>query len=262
MDGEGSARGAAAGSTDMGEVPDEHAPRHVAVARELERRIASGRYPAGDRFPTERELQAEFRVGRYSVREALKILTEHGLIGRRRKTGSVVLSREPVSRYVHSVRDIRSLVDFAQTTTLDIRARALVTLAKPELHGFAEEAGSRWLRIAGLRSSRASGRPLCWSEICVAEPYAPLRESIRPHGKAVYEVAMEQHDLRLDRVEQVVEASSVPPQVAETLEAEALAPALMVRRRYFAAPDRSFEITHNLFPADLHAVHSIFRQRL
>lgn len=247
---------------DGGAAPTGRPPRHAAIAAELEGRIASGRYARDQRFPTEKELQAEYGVGRYTVREALKILAEQGMIGRRRKTGTVVLSREPVSRYVHSVRDIRSLVDFAHATTLDIRYRAFVTLSTRGLLGFDEEGGTRWLRIAGLRSSRAGGRPLCWSEIHVAEPYAPPRGAVPAQDRAVYEVVMEQHDLRLDRVEQVIEATSLPPQMAESLEVEAGSPALMVRRRYVAVPDRAFEITHNLFPADRYSVSSVFRQRL
>lgn len=239
-----------------------HAPRHVAIAADLEQKIASGQHAAGSRFPTEKELQAHYEVGRYTIREALKILTERGMIGRRRKTGTVVLSRAPLATYVHSVRDIRSLLDFAHNTILDVRCKAFVTLAKPALHGFREDTGTRWLAIAGVRSSLANGQPLCWSEIYIPEAHAPDRDRIPYNGQAVYEAAMRQHDLRLDHVEQVIEATSLPARVAAFFDVEAHSPALAVRRRYLAHPGRSFEITHNLFPADRYSVESVFRQRI
>jgi GntR family transcriptional regulator len=36
---------------------------------------------------------------------------------------------------------------------------------------------------------------------------------------------------------------------------------LMVKRRYVAHPNTTFEISHNLYPADRFSMHSIIRQR-
>src|SRR6202795_2265638 len=95
--------------------------KHAELADLLAEEIAAERYPIGGRFPTEQELQERFKVGRHTAREALKALTEQGMLGRRRKTGTTVLSLRPVGQYVHSLRDLKGLLDFAERTVLDVR---------------------------------------------------------------------------------------------------------------------------------------------
>lgn len=54
-------------------------PRDV-VADTLREQIRTGRLQAGTRLPTQRELEAEFSVGRSAVREALATLAQEGLL--------------------------------------------------------------------------------------------------------------------------------------------------------------------------------------
>ncbi len=66
-----------------------------AIVEEFRRAIASGKFRAGDRIPPERELAEMFRVGRTSIREAMKALAILGLI-RRTKEGTFVSDGRPV----------------------------------------------------------------------------------------------------------------------------------------------------------------------
>lgn len=231
--------------------------RHAALAAELSAEIAQGRYPLGARFPSEQELQERFDVGRHTIREAMKALTEQGLLGRRRKTGTVVLSHKPVSHYVHSMRDIRSLFDFAQSTTLDIHYEGFVTGSDE----FSELPDKRWFRVAGLRSTRSDGAPLCWSEVAVPERFTPDRDQVQRGDMAIYEIVLEQFGLRLDHVEQAITATNLSPKLAAVLKAQPHSAALVVKRRYVAHPNTIFEISHNIYPAERFSVHSIIRQR-
>lgn len=233
--------------------------RQEAFAAELADEIAAGKYPKGSRFPTEQELQERFQVGRHTAREALKILTEQGLLGRRRKTGTVVLSLTPVAHDIHSLRDIRSLFEFAHSTRLTIHYEGFVQTAdgKDDL-GLPDR---RWLRIAGVRTRKRESLPLCWTEIAVPERFVPDRDSIREGSKAVYELILEQHGLRLEYVEQKITAFSLSPAIAEALKTDADSPALLVMRRYVAHTGEAFEVTHTLYPADRYSVESVIRQR-
>ena len=68
------------------------------VATVLRRRIASGEWQPGDRLPPLEALVDEFRVGRVTVRHALDLLAEEGLIARHRdRRGSSVI-RHPLDR--------------------------------------------------------------------------------------------------------------------------------------------------------------------
>lgn len=231
------------------------------VSAVLAAEIASGVFPVGGRFPTELELQARFGVGRHSIREALKILTEQGLIGRKRKTGSVVLAAEPVSYYAHSLRDMRGLLDFADSTRLDIRHLGFVVASRTAATPFLPDPGRRWLRVAGLRSTKSDRAPLCWAEIFVPEPYVPEREEILRSTGPLYELVMASKSLKLGYVDQEIRATTLPPGMAELLGAAPESAALLVKRRYVAHTADTYEISYNLYPADRYAVRSVIRQR-
>ncbi len=57
------------------------------VVAQIEEAILSGRIPAGETLPSERELKAMFGVSRPTLREALRVLEEKGLIEIRLGTG-------------------------------------------------------------------------------------------------------------------------------------------------------------------------------
>lgn len=64
------------------------------IAKKLKNDIVLGKYAAGDILPPERMLKELFEVERTTVRRALEILCEEGLIEKRAGIGSVVISRE------------------------------------------------------------------------------------------------------------------------------------------------------------------------
>ena len=60
------------------------------VADDIERGIADGRYPHGERLPGETEIAESHRVNRHTVRRALAALAERGLVRAERGSGTYV----------------------------------------------------------------------------------------------------------------------------------------------------------------------------
>lgn len=61
------------------------------ISDELLARIVAGTYPTGLKLPSESALAAEFSCGRSTVREALRHLTDLGVLRSRRGSGALVL---------------------------------------------------------------------------------------------------------------------------------------------------------------------------
>jgi GntR family phosphonate transport system transcriptional regulator len=65
-------------------------PLWAAIARTLAEEIATGRYAAGDRLPSEAQLAARFGVNRHTLRRAVAHLTDAGLVQPRMGSGVFV----------------------------------------------------------------------------------------------------------------------------------------------------------------------------
>lgn len=235
---------------------------HAILADLLLEEIGQGAYPVGSRFPTEPELQERFGVGRHTIREALKMLAEQGILGRRRKTGTTVLAQRPVAPYVHSLRDLKGLFDFAQSTQLDVRHYGFASGLAQSFYPHAKLQEGRWLRVAGVRSTRSDQQPLCWSEVLVPENLAPALDTVKEGDRAIYEIIIQEHGLKLDYVEQEVSATTMPAAMADLLHANSETAALAVKRRYVANNGQTFELSYNLYPATRYSVRSVIRQRI
>jgi GntR family transcriptional repressor for pyruvate dehydrogenase complex len=71
-------------------------PSHVAIADSIRRWIALGSVVPGDRLPSERELAERLGVGRMTVRQAIRVLADEGLVSTQRgRSGGTFVSDDP-----------------------------------------------------------------------------------------------------------------------------------------------------------------------
>src|SRR4249919_951061 len=97
-------------------------PRYRDIAAELQKEIRLGTTPVGELLPTETELMARFGASRQTVREALRIITEQGLIVRRAGLGSVVIAAEPPVLFTHSVKSLTEWLRYSNETYREVVA--------------------------------------------------------------------------------------------------------------------------------------------
>ena len=90
-------------------------PLHHQISAVLKDGIATGRYQAGERLPTEDGLCTLFSVSRITVRRAMQSLEEQGLIERRQGDGtfvadspSVVSLQTPLTGFLQQVAESRA----------------------------------------------------------------------------------------------------------------------------------------------------------
>lgn len=97
---------------------DEHRPSislHQRILSELEAEILSGRWPPGHRVPSEKDLCLQYQCSRMTVNKALTQLARAGLVMRRRRSGSIVLSQKAESAIlqIYDIRDEVKALDRA-----------------------------------------------------------------------------------------------------------------------------------------------------
>ncbi|GAB3574234.1 FCD domain-containing protein [Amycolatopsis endophytica] len=96
------------------------------VASLLRERLRHGGFSPGDRLPNEVQLAAEFGVGRSSVREAVRLLVQDGLLDVRHGSGTFVAAADPDTGDVRQlVRRARVLEVYEVRRALEVEAARL-----------------------------------------------------------------------------------------------------------------------------------------
>ena len=225
-------------------------PRYKDIAASLLRDIARGHFPVGRLLPTEVELCERFAASRHTVREALRIVTEKGLLVRRRGAGSVVIAAAPPNVFTHSVGSLEEWMRYPTDTfretvdTADVAAdRKLAALLKCE-------PDKRWFRISSVRRSNLVPEPLGWTEIYVLPKYAEVVKR-SDHGRTpVHQQIERMFGESIDRAQLEIFATRVPAKLARPLRVVAGTPALTVIRRYTGLKSGMFEVTVTIHPAN------------
>ncbi|HEM3696241.1 TPA: trehalose operon repressor [Streptococcus suis] len=91
--------------------------KYQEIYNDLKEKIRTNTYPAGTSLPTEQQLQEEYGVSRDTVRKALSILTEGGLIQKVQGRGSMVLKQEVLNFPVSGLTSYQELTNSLQLST-------------------------------------------------------------------------------------------------------------------------------------------------
>lgn len=211
--------------------------------------IAAGAYPVGSRLPTEAEFGSRFDTGRHTVRSALGLLAESGLITRRPGSGSTVVSDGRSRVYAHSVRNFDQWFHYPEGVERRRlgHGREVADAALADALGC--EPGSAWFRISALRVLRgAAAPPLCWLDIYLQPRFAGVVRSRRIDDVPVHEQLEQRYGVAIDTVEVRIAAGRVPAHMAPALGVDADSPALLLRRRYLDAAGDLLQATRTVHP--------------
>lgn len=112
------------------------------VAKLLEKQITDGKFANGEKLSTEPELMKFFGVGRSTIREAIRILENMGMVNVQQGRGTFVTrdgeSNEPFSQRIKraDIRELREVRDFLETPVARMAAErhSEADLAEMQLH--------------------------------------------------------------------------------------------------------------------------------
>jgi GntR family transcriptional regulator len=236
---------------------DDSAPRYLQIARELTAAIASGRYPVGARLPTELELCGHFAISRFTAREAVRVLSQAGLVTRRQRVGTVVIAMPDEARYSHAASSVSDLFQYAQDTELRLIYIGKLALARDRARQFGAKVGDEWTYAVGLRTETAlasakdkASRPICVTRLFLNPVLKGIDAKLRERKTAVYAIIEREYKRNIQRVEQELQSIALDADDAANLGSTPGSPALLVLRRYFDDRDQLLEVAENIHPGD------------
>lgn len=220
-------------------------PRYRQISDDLQAQIRGGQHAIGGMLPTETELCALYSASRHTIREALRLVEEAGLVARRQGSGTTIIAQEHRGRFVQDLTSMGGLLQYPAETRLTVlRAREVPA---SEVPGVPE--GEAWLRVEGIRHVRRTTAPICFVIVHIPLDYAAVIDELGEQPASLYALIERRFGLQLSSVEVDLSAGGVPAAQAALLEVEAGAHALLIRRRYFDQHGRVFEVSEGCHPA-------------
>lgn len=226
-------------------------PRYRQLTDMLRKDIESGRYPIGSLLPPEVELCEAYGVSRHTIRDAIRLLREAGLVERRRGLGTTVLAASPPVSFVQPLGSVSALLQYARDAQLVLREVEARPLSADEAQHFRipeAAAPGRWLVLEGVRS--VDGKPLSISRVMIAPRFAELEATVRQWEGALQELIAQTFGVQSDRIEQEISAELLDPEGARHLQARRGEAALRTLRRYFDSEGEIILASDSIHPAN------------
>ncbi|GAA4333867.1 GntR family transcriptional regulator [Pigmentiphaga soli] len=236
------------------------APLYRKIADALMADIAAGVYPVGSLLPTEAEFGERFGTGRHTVRDALRCLSDEGIILRRPGSGSTVIASGPRRRFVQSVSNFDQWFNYPADVRRQHVESAHVVADRALAAQLGVEDGSAWLRIGALRSAPSMKAPLCWVDIYVAPRLAAVTRERDHEVTPVHEQIERVSGERIAEVEVEISVGRVPERLASMLAAEPGSSALCLVRRYASESGELLQVTATVHPENRYVYAMKFRR--
>ena len=200
-----------------GESASPDKPLYQKIVETLQREILTGIYPVGTPLPSESTLVSRFAVSRHTVREALRMMRESGLVASRQGLGTIVRRPGESLGYVHQINTISDLFPVnVETRYLPVDG-ALVSL--PDLTIVAPEVdlGRQWLRIRGVRNKPGHFMPFNELDVFVAARFAGIGRAIGVQSGPIYGMIEALYGESIGEVEQIFGAFECNGEIGKSL---------------------------------------------
>jgi DNA-binding GntR family transcriptional regulator len=223
-------------------------PRYESIFRTLCADIAGGRYAVGGKLPPELELCAKFDASRHTIREAIRLLVEQGLIARRAGAGTVVLRRKHAGSFTQQISALPDLLAYVKNARLQVLQAADIRVGAREVELLRSRRGEAWHRLVALKHLRGARRPVAYVLAYVHRDHPALRGVLDRGGAALHDFIEDKLGEPILTVEQEFSAK---PLVGREAAALGVAPGhagFVIVRRYLAASGSAVLVSSTIFP--------------
>ena len=218
--------------------PIQSKPLYQQIKTLIIKQIVDGRWPPGQRLPSEFELGKEFGVSQGTVRKALDVMTQEGLLVRYQGKGTYVAEhdqQQSLFKFFHLVSNDEKR-ELPESRIIDVNEDDAVPT---EQALFFFENTRRVFRIRRLRL--LSGEPAIIETIIVPVWLIPDIEEARALPNTVYRYYQRERSVTVARIQERLRAVAASQSDAELLNVELATPLLEIDRNAFDMQERVIE---------------------
>jgi GntR family transcriptional regulator len=207
-------------------------PQYLRVYELLRRRIEDLEYPVGSFLPPEPKLGKQLHVSRTTVRKAVELLIDEGVLWVRRGRGTEILD----ARVNQGLHRVTSFSETLREQGFLVRYRHVEVKAARAAGGLAEDlavaVGDPLVRIHRL--AVADGRPIALMDNHLLPDLAPGIEARAARMKSLYALLESEYNLSIEAATDYITARGAAREEAAQLGVARGCPLLIVRRVTFA----------------------------
>ncbi|WP_215144800.1 GntR family transcriptional regulator [Exiguobacterium qingdaonense] len=222
-------------------------PLYQRIAQQMRTFIETGDWAPGEAIPTEAQLVEKFKASRVTIRQAVKLLQEEGLLWKRQGSGTYVQSE----KMEHNMYELKSFTEDMRQEGKEVTSKVLTFTVQTPNEKVREalklEADALVYYVRRLRF--ANDEPLI-----VEDTYLP----VQLFPDLTYEVMTRSKYDYIENIKNLKIADSVqefipvlpPKEIAEMLEVSDRTPILKVMLYSFLMDGSRFEFTETYFKSE------------
>ena len=192
----------------------------------LMRAIEDGTYPVGSALPREIDLAAELSVSRNTLRSALALLAEEGIIQRKKRLGTIVLRDRAPANFSMDISSMEGLRLYVRHTSAVVLHKGICELPKHLRRIAGVPSGEEWVLLSGVRRPKSGGMPVGAIDFYVRRQFEEVIESYGRVDTLLYEVIERKYGARIGRIDVVLRPDQVSLRWAKELQCAADLPAI------------------------------------
>ncbi|APG63442.1 GntR family transcriptional regulator [Sphingorhabdus lutea] len=210
-----------------------------------------GEFGGDNGFPTEAELCKKYDVSRFTIREALRTLSNEGLISRRRGSGTIIQPASARAGALHQpLSNVGEILQYARDTSILFEAKAAEILPTD----IAEQIGiipdGKWHMFRGLRLKEGRRRPIAVTLAWVHPDLESALADFDPQSATIFGQLQMRGGIKITQITQAIQAISATEEIASDLGIEKGDPVLRILRCYYDQNEGIFEISASFHPGE------------
>lgn len=225
-------------------------PRYYQLKEILEKRIQSGEFQPGGKFLTDEELCLGYGLSRGTVRRAVEMLIQAGMLRREQGRGTFVNSLKPSHVFFRLASFDEEMRARGWSPSASLLSRRVFPATAEVAKHLQIPAGEKTIEIIRLRL--ADGKPIAYETRCLAYKTCPqlLEEDLET--QSIHSLLIDKYNIPLRRACYTIEARTLSKKEAEHLQAEPGSAGFAIERVTYGADDKPVTWYRMMYRGDVY----------
>jgi DNA-binding GntR family transcriptional regulator len=220
------------------------------IADQLRVEIQNGVYPLGSMLPPEQSLCERFDAGRHTIRDAVRVLVDEGMLMRRAGDGTKVIAVTRQRTFSQTIYNFDQWINLPDRTARQTHSATHI-VADAELASTIKcQFGAALFHIRALRVPPQAPAPISLMDIYVQPRFAAIAKTPDHAVVPIHEQIERRFGDVVVQVDIDMLARLIPPDIAALLNMEPNTLSMVSVRRFLSASGEALVCTVSIYPSD------------